>query len=208
LVQTLLLGRVQPAGRMEVARDSPAALVERIRAGERLAEDELVERFSRGVTFVIRQSVKNSATAQDLYQESFRIVLEKIRAGEVREPDRLAGFICAVVRNLVIAHYRKSLKQPVSDQPEFELPSPALSPLDQLLKDEAATLARRVLAELPSGRDRKVLYRLYIAEDDKEQICKDLGLTSLLFNQVVFRARERFRKLFEERAKKKGLQVR
>jgi RNA polymerase sigma-70 factor, ECF subfamily len=207
LVQALLLGRVQPAGRMEVARDSPAALVERIRAGERVAEAELVERFSGGVTMIIRQSVKNNATSQDLYQESFRVVLEKVRAGEVREPDRLAGFICAVVRNLVIAHHRKASNQPVPDQPEFDLPSTDLNQLDQLLKDEAAALARNVLAELPSDRDRKVLYRLYIAEDDKEQICKDLGLSSLLFNQVVFRARERFRKLFEERARKKGLQM-
>jgi RNA polymerase sigma-70 factor (ECF subfamily) len=192
---------------MELAHDSPAALVDRIRTGDRQAEDELVQRFSGGVVFVIRQSVKDSALAQDLYQESFRILLEKIRAGDIREPDRLAGFICAVVRNLVITHYRKASHQPVTGQPEFEPPSPAVNQLDQLLKDEAATLARRVLAELPSERDRKVLYRLYIAEDDKEKICQDLGLTSLLFNQVVFRARERFRRLFEERARKKGLQV-
>ena len=207
MVQALLLGRLRLAGRMELAHDSPAALVERIRAGDRQAEDELVERFSGGVVFVIRQSVKDSALAQDLYQESFRLLLEKIRAGDIREPDRLAGFICAVVRNLVITHYRKASRQPVAGLPEFEPRSPALNQLDQLLKDEAATLAQRVLAELPSERDRKVLFRLYIAEDDKEKICKDLGLTSLLFNQVVFRARERFRKLFEERATKKGLQV-
>jgi RNA polymerase sigma-70 factor, ECF subfamily len=192
---------------MELTHDSPAALVQRIRAGERGAEEELVERFTDGVRFVIRQSVKDNALAQDLYQESFRLLLEKIRAGDVREPDRLSSFICAVVRNLAIAHYRKASHQPITGLPESEHASTASNQLDQLLKDEAAALARRVLAEMPSERDRKVLYRLYIAEDDKKQICQDLGLTSLLFNQVVFRARERFRKLFEERARKKGFRV-
>ena len=33
-------------------------------------------------------------------------------------------------------------------------------------------------------------------------ICRDLGLTSLHFNRVLFRARERYRELFDERAKR------
>lgn len=205
LIPALLPGRLHLTRRMELTHDSPAALVQRIRAGEPRAEDELVQRFSNGVMFVIRQSVKDKALAQDLYQESFRLLLEKIRAGDVREPDRLPSFICAVVRNLVIAHYRKASHQPCTGLADFEPPSSASNQLDQLLQEEAAALARRVLAEMPSERDRKVLYRLYIAEDDKEQICQDMGLTSLLFNQVVFRARERFRKLFEERTRKKGI---
>jgi RNA polymerase sigma-70 factor (ECF subfamily) len=53
-----------------------------------------------------------------------------------------------------------------------------------------------VLAELPSERDRQVLFRFYLAEEDKDQICKDLGLSSLHFNRVVFRARERYRDLY------------
>lgn len=57
---------------------------------------------------------------------------------------------------------------------------------------------RRVLAELPSDRDREILFRFYIAEDEKDSICRDLGLTSLHFNRVLFRARERYRELYEE----------
>lgn len=139
---------------MGLTHHSPATLVQRIRAGEFGAEDELVERYTDGVRFVIRQSVKDNALAQDLYQESFRILLEKIRAGDVREPDRLSSFICTVARNLAIAHYRKASHQPIAGLPECEPPSTDSSPLDQLLKDEAAALARRVLAEMPSERDR------------------------------------------------------
>jgi RNA polymerase sigma-70 factor (ECF subfamily) len=66
------------------------------------------------------------------------------------------------------------------------------------LQEQRKLLARRVLAAMPSERDRTVLFRFYIADDDKERICEDLGLSSTHFNQVLFRARERFRSLLDE----------
>ena len=51
---------------------------------------------------------------------------------------------------------------------------------------------------MKSARDRQVLFRFYIAEENKEDICSDLGLSSLHFNRVLFRARERFRELYEQ----------
>jgi RNA polymerase sigma-70 factor (ECF subfamily) len=57
---------------------------------------------------------------------------------------------------------------------------------------------RKVLGELKSERDRQVLFRFYVAEEEKEKICASLGLTSLHFNRVLFRARERFRELYEQ----------
>jgi len=177
----------------------PAALVEKILAGEPGAEDQLVARYNRGVMVVIRQSVSDSSQAQDIYQETFQLLLQKIRAGEVREPERLSGYVVSVARNVTIEHFRKTARRAPAESLDAEWPSPAPSQLDGLLKQEKAALARQVLAELPSDRDRKVLYRFYIAEDEKDEICRDLGLSSLLFNQVLFRARERFRKLFEDR---------
>lgn len=185
---------------MEVTRDSPAALVQRILAGERTAEDELVQRYSRGVSFVISQLVSDASAAEDIYQDSFRLVLEKVRAGEVREPERLSGFISSLTRNLVIEHFRRHSKrqareEPASDQP---IPSPEPSQLDSLMRQEQGLLARRVLEALPSDRDRKVLYRFYIADDEKEEICAGLGVSATHFNQILCRARERYRKLFDE----------
>ncbi len=42
-----------------------------------------------------------------------------------------------------------------------------------------------------------MLYRYYLAEEDKAAICADLGLSSLHFNRVLWRARQRFKKLLE-----------
>jgi RNA polymerase sigma-70 factor (ECF subfamily) len=61
------------------------------------------------------------------------------------------------------------------------------------------------MAELPSARDRQLLYRFYLGEEDKERICVDLKLTSLQFNRVLHRARERFRELYQRARRPKAI---
>jgi len=67
-----------------------------------------------------------------------------------------------------------------------------------LLRKESAGIVRQILKEMTSERDIQALFRFYLAEDDKEQICADLGLTNLQFNLVLHRARERYRELYEQ----------
>jgi hypothetical protein len=43
-----------------------------------------------------------------------------------------------------------------------------------------------------------VLYRFYIAEDDRDEICADLGIEATLLSQILCRARQRYKNLFEE----------
>jgi hypothetical protein len=41
-----------------------------------------------------------------------------------------------------------------------------------------------------------MLFRYYIAEEDKDQICADFGLTRDQFNRVIFRALKRYKELY------------
>ena len=188
----------------ETADCGPEELVRRIRAGDHPAEEELVRRYRRGVGAVLRRAGADPATADDLSQETFAMSLRKIRAGEVREPERLAGFLCSLARNLAIEHFRKAGTRRTAGLPDTDFPSSAPSPLDDLLRAERAAVVRKVLAELPSERDRKLLFRFYLDEEDKDRICRDLGLSSLHFNRVVFRARERYREIYLQRTKTSG----
>ena len=187
---------------MAAVRYTPRELVERIRAGERAIEDALVLQYSRGVQFAISQSVSDGSVVEDLYQECFRLVLEKVRAGEVNDPDRLSGFICSLARNIVIEYFRKTSRRETHhvSADEQSVPSREPSQLDTLLREEKGRLARQVLDALPSERDRSVLYRFYIAEDDREEICSDLGIEANHLSQILCRARQRYKTLFEEYA--------
>lgn len=176
--------------------DDPVALVTRIRADDPEAEAELVDGYRHGLSYLLRKLSGNPALSDDLLQETFQVVLRRIRAGELREPEKLSGFLRQTAKNLALREHRRSER--LKDAAEREPEDPGESQLSRVLRQETAGLVRRVLRELRSGRDRQLLYRYYIAEHAKEEICRDLGLSSLNFNLVLFRARERFRKLVEE----------
>ena len=176
-----------------------AELVRRIVSGDPAAEAELVRRFSRAVSFLLRRLARDEALVEDLYQETFRLVIEKVRSGELREAERLPGFVSSMARNLFLSSARRGgRRQKWQGDPEAADTAldPAPGQLARLLAQERAALVRRVLAELTNDRDREILSRYYIADQDKEAICRDLNLSDLHFNRVLFRARQRYRELF------------
>jgi RNA polymerase sigma-70 factor (ECF subfamily) len=193
-------------GRESEEGEVAAGLVERIAAGEAAAEGELVHRYSRGILYLLRRLGAAPELADDLHQETFRIVLERLRRRGLAEPAGLVGFLRGTARNLALADRRKGIRRRTDEvDPEAlamleEARDPAPSPLSTVLQDEETALVRRLIGELEVDRDRQVLLRFYVAEEDKGRICDDLGLDSLHFNRVLFRARQRLRELLERRA--------
>jgi RNA polymerase sigma-70 factor (ECF subfamily) len=179
-----------------------AELVRRIQAGDAAAESEMVERYSRGLLFMLRRRTGDPALADDLHQETFRIVLLRLRGEGIGQPERLSAFILQTAKNLFLGDWRKRTRRgegyDVEEVPEPADPAPGQ--LDRVVREEEAGLVRRLIGELDTDRDRQLLLRFYVAEEDKERICTDLGLSSLHFNRVLFRARERFKKLLGEMA--------
>lgn len=179
----------------EIATD----LVRRIRAGEVNAEAELIELYSRGVLYLLRRLGVSQEVAPDLHQEAFRIALERLRGRGLAEPAGFVGFLHGTVRNLALAEQRKSARRrtDLDDKEVSRAAHPAPSQLQQALRKEESALVRHLIGELATDRDRQLLVRYYIAEEDKEQICADLGLDGVHFHRVLFRARQRFKELLE-----------
>jgi RNA polymerase sigma-70 factor, ECF subfamily len=179
----------------EIAAD----LVRRIAAGDASAEGELVQRYSRGLLYLLRRLSSPPEMAEDLHQETFRVVLERLRQRELDDPAGLVGFLRGTARNLALNERRKTARRR-TDPDEEELAQavhPSPSQLSSVLLDEEAAIVRKLIGELPTDRDQQLLLRFYVAEEEKETICADLGLDSLHFNRVLFRARQRFKELLE-----------
>ena len=173
-------------------------LVKRIIARDSVAEEELVRRYEKGVAIIIDQILRSRSATEDVSQDTFKIVLTKVRRGDLREPERLSGFVCSVARNAAIDYIRrtKHLKNQEAIGDAEQIPDPAPSQLEDLLKQEKADVVRQLINELKKKRDRDLLLRFYIAEEGKDEICADLGLTRTQFNNVIFRATARFKELY------------
>lgn len=181
-----------------------AELVSRIIAGEREAEAELVHRYSRGMFLIINNIVRNPGDAEELLHEMFITVLKKVRRGDLNEPEKLSGFLRSVAMNIAQRHFRKATNRPLTNIDEVPPPiDPHRGPLEQLLLKEEVELVRQVLGELTQERDRQIILRAYIKEEDKESICAGLGLTGAQFDKVKSRAIKRFKELCEEKRGRK-----
>jgi len=175
-----------------------STLVVRIAAGDRAAEGELVQLFNATVRSIISRRRVDAMLADDLYQDVFILLLQRLRRGEVREPRAIAAFIDTAVARLV-ANYRRKLqrRRTDGDVEAWSIADPAPSALTRIEREEERRALRRAIGSLGSGRDRAVLFRLYVAHHDRDCIRADLALSSAQFDRVVSRARHRLRRVLE-----------
>ena len=175
-----------------------ASLVARIAQGDADAEAELWRRYSRGLLFLLKRRTGDLELAEDIRQETFRVALEKLRSAEIQDPTKVVAYLRGIAINLVTGDWRKAhrrrtspdsvaVEQAADDQP---------GPLAGVEQAELQGIVRQLLEELPRDRDRQILLRFYLKEEDKDRICTDLGISDPVhFNRVLFRAKNRFKQL-------------
>lgn len=138
--------------------------------------------------------------AEDLVNDAVAETLVKLRAHQVDDPSRLSGFVYGVAINLFKNHRRRLCNRTelqVDGELLDRLPC-AEDPLSSHDRNEMAARLRLGIAALPIARDRELVRRFYLEEEDKASICADLGLTPEHFSRVVFRARRRLKALMQE----------
>src|SRR5262245_39025829 len=69
------------------------SLVQRIRDGDHSAEEEMLKIYLPGVFLIAVARTRNQDEARDLTQETAIAVLKALRAGHIRESNKLAAFI-------------------------------------------------------------------------------------------------------------------
>jgi RNA polymerase sigma-70 factor, ECF subfamily len=153
-----------------------------------------------GLRALILRRVRDPEVAADILQDAAVTTLEKLRSGEIAHPENLGGYLYRVALNHLRNHRRKDRSGLSSADALDQLPaSEKDADWDYVGERQWATAARRMLQEMPVTRDREVLIRFYLDDEDREQICRELQLSEEHFNRVIFRARNRFRELLEQR---------
>jgi RNA polymerase sigma-70 factor (ECF subfamily) len=133
--------------------------------------------------------------------ESFLIVAQAIRRGELREPERLMGFVRTVVRRQIAAQIdetSRKRRQQVDAELGMAVSDLTRSPEQEAIEREHEDLARRVLNGI-CPRDREILIRFYLEEQCADQICREMGLTETQFRLAKSRAKARFGELGRQR---------
>jgi RNA polymerase sigma-70 factor (ECF subfamily) len=141
--------------------------------GASAAEDELYRRFAPRVRQLGRRRLRDEMAAQDLSQQVMLVVIERLRAGEVREPDQIGSFILGTSR-MIVGGIRRTERRRQDLHLRFDLPAATVRHPDNMLLD--MDRIEDCLAAVRE-RERSILVLTFYAEKASSEIADALGLS-------------------------------
>ena len=182
------------------------SLVAQVQAGEDAGMEKLYKLFSRGIRYYLCRQL-GPQELEDKVHDTFLIVVNAIRRGDLREPERLMGFVRTVVRRQVAAY----IEQAVHNRREQTDLESGVAVVDRKQDPEKAAMVRQradlmksVLDSL-SVRDREILVRFYLQEESQEQICEEMSLTETQFRLLKSRAKAKFGEIGKKKLASSGI---
>jgi RNA polymerase sigma factor (sigma-70 family) len=124
-----------------------AELLAAAATGDRLAWDELVERYSRLVWAVARGFSLSAADAADVSQTTWLRLVEHL--GRLREPEHLGGWLATTARHECLRVLRKSGREVLGVDTDLDLESGEPTPEAVVLDGERDKLLWKSLGEIP-----------------------------------------------------------
>jgi RNA polymerase sigma-70 factor, ECF subfamily len=179
----------------------------RLRGGDVEALAALMERYQHRLYRYLLRIVRQPDTAEDLFQQTWLRVMERIRS---YHPElSFEGWLFALAHNLAIDHLRRyrpeSLDEPLpSGDSRAELvPGPGLGALEKLLSQERAGWLAGAVAELPLVF-REVLTLRFEEEMKLEEMAAVLALPLGTVKTRLHRALKHLRQSLEEKLENKN----
>jgi RNA polymerase sigma-70 factor, ECF subfamily len=159
----------------------------------------LIEQNYVGLKLLVSRRCRDQHVGADLLNEAVCTTWAKWQAGKIERPEQIAGYVLQVTMNLLRNHRRAMGERPEkrADATKLHELSSDAQPSEETIELEIASQVKNVIRGMSSQRDRAILVRFYLDEEDKDTICRDLGLTPLQFDKILHRARGRLRKQLE-----------
>ena len=153
--------------------DLARAVAARAPGASEAAESELYRRFAPRVRLYGLRHLRDEESARDLAQQVMLLTIEKLRQGDVRDPDAIASFVLSSSRTMAMAARR-------TDARRARLREAFLAPDAFAAPDAGATLdldrLEHCLAQL-ADRERSVVMLTFYAESSAASVGADLGVS-------------------------------
>jgi RNA polymerase sigma-70 factor (ECF subfamily) len=181
-------------------------VVDQIERRDPAGEETLYANLLSGARIFLQRRLGTS-DVDDRVHDVFLTVVDTIRRGELRDPERLMGFVRTVLHRQLSLGISQSVRRretttPIETTPQ--LPGSDATPEQQVLAQEKIAIMKQLLRQL-SDRDFEVLSRSYLREQRQEQICEDLRLTPTQFQLLKSRAKARLAELVQRKLARKPL---
>jgi RNA polymerase sigma-70 factor, ECF subfamily len=174
--------------------------VRRLEAGDPAVESHFVSYFSELILIKLRRRLHSTQLINDVRQETFVRVLSALREEKrIQHPERLGAFVNSVCNNVLLESYRSRSRYEALDDLATEPAQKAIDLDGKLVNDEVKVKIQRVFARL-SAKDRNLLRAVLLEEKDKDEICRELGVTKDYLRVLLYRAKQQFLTLYQKMA--------
>ena len=153
------------------------------------AEAELYRRLAPRVRLYGLKHLRDPHAAADLVQQVLLVTLQQLRAGTLREPERLASFIFGTCR-MVVLDLRRTGARRERLLRTYEADVPTGVPADEPQLDQARLLG---CLERLSERERSVLVLSFVDDQPAQRVATALGLSEGNARVIRHRALQRLR---------------
>ena len=183
---------------MPVQPDPDAALMLRVKRGDRAAFAALVDKYKQPVMNFIFRSLRDEIEAEDLAQNVF-LQAWKSR-GRYKQTAKFSTWLFTIARNLCLNEIRRRSRHPAEsieeahaehdDQPRQQYEDKSqIAPPEKLLHGELARKIEEALAELPENQRAAIL----LCRQDElsyEEIAEVLDCSLSATKSLIHRGRE------------------
>ncbi len=185
--------------RVRVFYEFDAFYCDRLRAGDPETERHFVAYFAPLLLAKLRRRLRSEALIEEIRQETFLRAFRAIRSGDtVRRPEQLGPFVHGVCENTIREYLRSDKRtEPMVDDADH-WPGALPSPEQQMVTRERKSIVRAVLERLPP-RDQKLLRAIFLEDQDKDEVCRELGVDRTHLRVLVHRAKLHFRAQFSSK---------
>lgn len=173
--------------------DGDRTLIERVLAGDVEAFRELVERHQRRVFGFVRNLVRHAPDAEDLAQEVFVAVFQKLHSFDA-ERSQFSTWLLTIARYQCLNHLKRSSLPTAS---EFDVESRTAQPFDAMLSCEMHARLNAALDRLPiEQRTAFVLAEIQELPYAEIAIIEEVELGTI--KSRVSRAKQRLREVLSD----------
>lgn len=152
------------------------------------SEEQLCRSFAPRIRLYGLRHLRDEQAAADLVQQVLLIMIESLRAGKVRDTEKLPSFVLGTCRMLVLDMRRGAARRErLLDQ--YLRPAASVSPAPMPDLERLAECLR-ALAE----RERSVIMLTFYEEQSGETVGRSLGLSNENVRVIRHRALGRLRK--------------